>query len=472
MITAIKSKGYFIEECGLEGESKADECFPGQHNTIQLRKDRWFVIYETRGFRGSDDNRSVVGQVRRDRPDGPVLSERWLDRAIQHWDPLGDGSDYVKLCNHSVAFGVPEGALVGGHRVPHEGVFVATWRANPRVLDRDRDYLYHESEIELPREAYRSYWMQFRLNEAGDDIEILQPVKHLRQRGYESGEQICQHPDFATMNQGYVVPVAYNEDRSEWVHLLHWGEGVHELHSVCTVALFRWNADSGLYDWAETGPILDGPGEYGVFEGGIAPYGDEWVVSARPLPRTLGNEGNIWFRTGDLMGPAPEGVFSKGFLSNCPRTTYCFPDGVVRVCTTDQANSPYASHPTFRQMGDPRVPLDLLDIDPENDYSVTGLRVIFDSIKEGLPIAVEAAPTNHFCRLLPHMGGNKGYLTYNVRPRGLKHPKTAGRDKGLLKPEEARVAGVYYSEITYDREYPAMWEFGEGRGKGERKEGV
>ena len=71
-----------------------------------------------------------------------------------------------------------------------------------------------------------------------------------------------------------------------------------------------------------------------------------------------------------------------------------------------------------------------------------------------------AAPTNHFCRMLPHTGGNKGLVTYVVRPRTLKHPKFAGRNKGLLKREEMLASGVYYSEVTYDDEYPRMWDFG------------
>ena len=113
-----------------------------------------------------------------------------------------------------------------------------------------------------------------------------------------------------------------------------------------------------------------------------------------------------------------------------------------------------------------RIPLHLLDIDPDDGYRVTESRVVFDSIAEGLPIAVEAAPTIHFCRLLPHGGGSTGYLTYFVRPRTLKHPKPAGRYKGLLKREEMLASGVYCSEITYDRDYAPEWEFSVIRSSG------
>ena len=95
MITGIRSKGFYIDTCKIEGETKRDEKVPAQHNTIQLSRDRWFVIYETRGFRGVDDNQSTIYQVRRDAPDGPVLSEGRLDKSIDDWDPRGDGGRYV-----------------------------------------------------------------------------------------------------------------------------------------------------------------------------------------------------------------------------------------------------------------------------------------------------------------------------------------------------------------------------------------
>ena len=120
MIGAIKSRGFYIEECGLGGERKRDGRVPAQHNTIQLSKNRWFVVYETRGFRGVDDNCSCVYQVRRDRPDGSVLAEGYLEKSIDDWDPLGDGRHYVRQCNHSTVFGLPKSALIEG-RVPPQG---------------------------------------------------------------------------------------------------------------------------------------------------------------------------------------------------------------------------------------------------------------------------------------------------------------------------------------------------------------
>ncbi len=106
MITNIESKGFYIDDCLLPGESKSDKRVPSQHNTVQLSRDRWFVVYETRGFRGVDDNCSAVYQVRRDRPDGAVLTEGYLDRSTDDWEQFGDGVRYVKYCNHSTVFGL------------------------------------------------------------------------------------------------------------------------------------------------------------------------------------------------------------------------------------------------------------------------------------------------------------------------------------------------------------------------------
>ena len=446
MIDQILSRGYYIEECRLPGESKADECVPAQHNTIQLSKNRWFVIFETRGFRGVDDNRSVIYQVRGDTPDGTILSEGCLDKAIQDWEPFGDGTRYVKLCNHSIAFGVPEGTLIDGKSVSHAGVFVASWRVNPRILDREKDYLLVDSEAPIPPESYQCYWLQFRLSKSGNDIEIISPVSPMRQKGFESGPAICSHETLRGMNQSFVVPVPYNAACSEWAYMLHWGDG------ICTPIKFSWDEDNCLYEWVETGPCLEGPGEMGIFEGAIARHRDEWLIVTRISPQ--GTMGAVWFRTEDPFAAASDGFFSESIGSNCPRTMYSFPDGKIRILTTDQVNSPY------QEIYRPRIPLNILEIDPDNSFTVTGSAEVFDSLKEGLPISIEHAPSIHFSRLLPHTGGNTGFLTYFVRPRAIKNQaRVSGRFKGIVRPEEIEASGVYYSEITYDQDAPPMWRF-------------
>jgi hypothetical protein len=85
MIERIESRGYYLDECGLAGERKCDEVVPAQHNTLQVSRNRWLIVYETRGFRGVDDNRSIVYQLRKSTPFGSKLSEGYLDKSINDW---------------------------------------------------------------------------------------------------------------------------------------------------------------------------------------------------------------------------------------------------------------------------------------------------------------------------------------------------------------------------------------------------
>ncbi len=445
MIERIESKGFYIEQCGLPGETKADQRVPAQHNTIQVSRDRWFVVYETRGFRGVDDNCSVIYQLRKEKPDGEALAEGYLEKSINDWDPLRDGRKFVKQGNHSIAFGVPKGALINGQRVAHEGVFAVAWGNHGRVLDPETDYLWHSEEIPAPVETHRGVWVQFRLNEKEDDIEILQPVQALRQKGYEMGEALCSHEELRHMNHSFVGPVAHNEDRSEWLHAQHW-EG------ACVPVKYRWNPATGLYEWVESGPQLKGPPDRGIGEGSIVPYHGDWLFAARLSGKDYGI---AWFRTNDLFNWEPKLALSEEVGSNCPRTVYAFPDGAVRVFTTDQRNSPY------QHIYQRRIPLNVLDINPDDNFAVTRSDVVFDSIKEGLPIPEKHAPTMHFCRLLSHTGGRFGYATYFVRTRAiLPREYSIGNYKGIATQEEIEACGVYYSKITYDRDYPPTWTFG------------
>lgn len=463
MIEAIHPNGYYIDQCHLAGETKAEEVFPAQHNTLQLSRDRWLVVYETRGFRGVDDNRSVVYQVRAGHARGEVLKEGYLDRCVFDWDPLGDGRRFQKLCNHTVVFGVPQGAVCEGRELEHAGHFVAAWRRNPRIYVPERDYVLSDDEcIEAgaPGEAYRCYWAQFRLNAAGDDIELTQPPRELRERDHAEGPQLCRHPELTVMNQGYVNPVRYRADGSEWAFLLHWSRGACDAEGVCTPIRFRWNRATGLYEWVDTGPILDGPGEFGVFEGGVTPFGDEWLVSCRITRTRIKNMGNIWFRARDLFDFDPVPFVAEEPRSHCPRTTFTGPDGIPRVFTTDQLASPYAEPGN----GDPRNPLSVFDIDPDDRFRVVRQRLVFDSLVQGLPIRRASGPTVHFCRLVAHAGGDRGLLTFSVRPRALKHEKPGGKYKGLVNAEEMAVSGVYCAEVEYDRSYPGAWEFADATG--------
>ena len=133
----IEPLGPLVRCCSLPGESAEDGMFPAHPSGIQLARDRFLVLYSTRGVRCHDDDGSIVYQVRAQGFDGPVLHEGFLARRIEDWDPFRDGSAYVKLLRHPVAFGVPKGALVDGALAANANLFGACWSVQaPGTIDR------------------------------------------------------------------------------------------------------------------------------------------------------------------------------------------------------------------------------------------------------------------------------------------------------------------------------------------------
>ena len=123
MLERIEHLGRLIDECPLPGQQFADNVFPSHPNGTQVAENRYLVIYATRGYRGIDDNMSICYQLRADDYVGPILSEGFLTRSTDDWDPFFDGHRYVRQHGHPVAFGVPDGALVDGRVPDHAGLF-------------------------------------------------------------------------------------------------------------------------------------------------------------------------------------------------------------------------------------------------------------------------------------------------------------------------------------------------------------
>src|SRR5262249_26251459 len=153
-------------------------------NGIPVSKRRFMLIYATHGFRGVDDGLSIIYQLREDGPTGKVIKEGRLASTLTGWEPLGDGNkNYVRQFGHPVAFGVPKGAMIGGKPAPSANVFVVKWRKVARDYDPVRKFLPHPSkDPEIEHRTQAVEWMQFRLNEAENDIEIIQPAGQLRQK--------------------------------------------------------------------------------------------------------------------------------------------------------------------------------------------------------------------------------------------------------------------------------------------------
>ena len=100
-------KGVLIHECGLARERRGDDVFPAHPNGIRVSRGRFLLLYATRGFRGIDEDRSIIYQLRAGGFDGPVLKEGLLARSADDWRPLHNGQTYFRGHGHPTAFGVP-----------------------------------------------------------------------------------------------------------------------------------------------------------------------------------------------------------------------------------------------------------------------------------------------------------------------------------------------------------------------------
>jgi len=429
MITRIDVKGKLVHECTIPGETRADDVFPGHPNGTPLSKDRWLIIYATRGWRKVDDDRSIIYQLRKDRPDGPVLKEGLLRRAVDDWDPFGDGSRLLREHGHPVVFGVPKSAKVGGAPAPNGNVFVAKWRVNSKgMLDPAT------GAITRPPEGYGSMmaveWVQFRLNDKEDDIEILQPVQRLRRKGCQEADICCTLDNPAGMNQTFVQAVPFNREATEWVDVCHCGGMIFALK-------YGFDASSGRYEWVATSSPA-GSTERPLSEASIARCDDTWLIGARS------NDAVAYIRTDDPFADVPKPVFRRPAI-NCPVSMYRCADGVIRLLTGERATSPY---------GHGRNPLYLWDVDPDT-LDPANPRVIFDNIAAG-KLPREVGPRAEMGKILPHMGGRRQTIVWRVRAKSVMY------SYGSLPPitdELKPPHGLYYAEVEYDADCPAAWEF-------------
>src|ERR1051325_9680951 len=295
MIVDIQPQGLFIPECGIAGETRKDGAWPAMADALQLSKDRWLILYSTRGFlgvddgfRGSDNDRSIAYQVRKEGPLGPILKEDILACYREDWDVLGDGRRNHEQHCHSGGFGVPKGALINGKRVPHENVFVASWYRSPRARGNGlADLPTQEYERQIYEAAYSTEWVQFQLRDDGNDIELLQPRQQMRQKGFESGRAFCSIEPLCPMNKWYVKPAPFSDDLSEWAQVPHFRDGIAAIR-------LKFNPATGLYEWVQTGPMFvtsgndESPSRKRVAqltETSLLRFRDSWIILTRGAER-------------------------------------------------------------------------------------------------------------------------------------------------------------------------------------------
>lgn len=453
-IVEMNYKGVYIGDTSIPGEQKRDEVAPSHPFCLRMSRDRWMIIFATRGFTGNDDDRSILYQIRASAPDGRVIREgRFRQAAVASdqpetykcscthcmaytngsWDRLGAGESVYTMYGTPVAFGVPKGAVSAGRPLPNQNVFVATWYTHDKLEQEFRGSKRRIICFEMASATLRMEWVQFRLNEAEDDIELLTPISYLRQKGYETGEAFSSlGPEARTMNH-WVTPVRLDPRGTEWVECAAIGGRL-------AIIAYTFNARTGLYEWNRTGAPFQFPARR-LSEASIVPLGAEWLLAARTGVQP---GSTAWFRTADLFADPGEPVYAAPHNIS-PRTAYHCPDGVVRLFCGERAGSPYRTY---------RNPLYVWDVNPD-DYSISNRRVVLDTIEAGLGIE---KPMVGFAKLFPPQG-RRQLLTFRVMaPAGSPWPYREDGRIPLTEGELARM-GSHYSEIIYDVDIPEEWEF-------------
>lgn len=445
MIEKLEYKGKLIHECSIEGETRGEGFFPGHINAAQLSRNRFMLLYSTRGWRGGDDNCSIIYQIRDGAYDGPLVSEGRLAESIRDWDALDDGRLYVKSHVHPLGFGLPKGAKIGGKAPAHSGLFTIIWNRYARYVDPEtglmpvgKDFYGRKSVSDATRAVQ---WTQLRLNESEDGFDVVQPVRTFRQKGYGSGYAFCEE-DVRAAIMTFTSPVPFNDDASEWI-----GSSTFSVQSSHRIAAlkFAYNPEKDLYEWTRTGPVSAD----GLFESSVLPYRDSWIITSRVWANWHIDKGGpvAWMITKKPFEEIPEPVLPGEPRSRSPSTAFLCADGQVRMLTNDRNLSPY-NHP--------RNPLFMWDIDPESEFSPGSRRTVFDSVELGMPIRNEAFPVVDQAKIFPHAGGNSQIVGHRLRTFAVKDTAYSG-----LAPNdrEMEAAGIYYSKIQYDREYPGLWSF-------------
>jgi len=447
-IKEIIPRGQLFPECSLSGEGKADGAQPAHASGLQLSKDRFILFYSTRGFRGRDDEWSSVYQIRADSWTGRILKEGYISQTSNEWDALGDGRKFVFQNGHATGFGVPKGAIVDGRRVSNENHFVAMWRIVARVRNPETGHVYWESADE---DSYRRttdcLWMQFRLNDAEDDIEILQTARKLRQSGYEESGQICADPSLKVICKGFVPAVPMNPDHTEWVDMNSTnGDGDCEIQFTKKTGRvvpfkYRWNISKKLYEWVDTGTPL-GPD---LFEGAIAPWNGGYVIASRMVGH---NELNVvtWCRTDDPFQNSAKIIKRHDQPNWCPFTLFTGPDGRLYRLGG-------CSERSYFKYG--RDPLFMVRIDPERDFEAIEHRKVFSAIRTP-DLEFSKVPTVDFGKMLPHLGGTEQTVVHRVHSTAVwANPE----EPYQLQKIDILNSGIYYETIRYKEPQPPMWQF-------------
>jgi hypothetical protein len=345
---------------------------------------------------------------------------------------------------------VPKGALLKGKRMPNENVFVLKW-SRRTLLERDGRLLTPELHDDLwpeghtyVRRLYRTKWLQFRLNDKEDDIEIIRPKGPLSQKGYESGEAFCSLGPGYFQNHAMTPPVPEDASCTTWMacDTFDSAPGDKYIHGTITPVAFTWNTETGLYEWTRTGSIHSIEGQM-IGEASISRFGDSWIVAARCYKTSAST---AWYRSDDLFAGLGEPVIiEKGRRWQCPRHSYKCANGQLRIFLNNREWSPYF---------DRRNPLYAVDVDPVT-FEYTERQVVCDARIEGFPFD---APCLDMSKLCPNQG-NRQLIHFRLVDRFMTSVEDfEGSDEA--RADMMAKAGIHYAEIVYEGDIPDPWDFG------------
>ena len=399
--------------------------------------------------RGKDIELSVE-QSRKSTPEVlQALAYSFLERGVEDWDPLGRGDRLVKSCGMPIAFGVPEGAVLGGDPMPNANVFVVKWyrwahrRDGKRILNPSHGHREWAEGPAIKKQTLRVEWMQFRFDRARDDLEPLTRPGLLRQRNYESGEAFCSLGPGVQMNHAMKAPVAEDARCLTWVSCdsftpydLH-----NRDHGAVAPVRFTFHAPTGLYEWTETGPSI-ALSDHFVGEASVNRLDGYYVVSLRCFEYEGRASDTAWFRTRDLFGNWGRPTYTP--TPSVPRITFRCGDGMLRLFT----NAPV---PCTDLPDTSRAVLVSCDVDADT-LQTHHPRVLLDARTMDWPFN---DPLVDMAKLCPPQG-NRQLLLCRVIDRS--HTADIPPD-AMAAPGAFALAGIHAIELTLRHPAPPEWSF-------------
>ena len=367
MIRNIRHNGFFVDEPTIIGEQKSDGRCPNYSQGIQVSARRWLVVFDTVHARGRDCWFSIFYRLLDGGSDGPMIAEERLFEPTP-FDTDTDGAVLALSCGQPIVFGVARGATYAGRALPHANHFVLTWVQVPiRLLangDSEHFPTDHPRVAEFAR-MINTYHLQFRLNDAENALEIIEPPAML------------VDPTGRTHRiNGWTQPIPANPEASSWLDSITVTQDLDSInfagYNGFAVIQYDFDQVRGLYEWRMTGDIGQPPQNAAISETNLGALPDGDFVLAVRCFRPHGN--TLWYRTSDPFSGFGEPTLAPD--TSGQRYVWMCPDGELRIFNNRQDVTPY---------GDYRNPLYCFSVDPET-FVYRDRAVVLDTRALELPI--------------------------------------------------------------------------------------